>query len=415
MSVMKLTKDSMVKMHALQQRQENEQEMLIGRPDTGNYIILPTFAVDIIHLLDSGLTINQVEQEMNRRLGEPVDVLDFVNDLASEYQFVYMIDGTIVNEKAETKDHFRWISERVGNLFFNRLAYTIYLAIIISGMGIIVFTGNYFPQYSDIFIHSSLSTSLLAAILAAWFFMFLHEMAHLMAARSLGIGSRIGLSHRLFFAVAETNMSNIVLVPANKRYRAFFAGMAWDGTFFSVGVWLLFFHDLEWLSLSDNLISFLKMLNLNFLMALGFQFMFFMKTDIYYAFTTSFNCVNLLENTQLYLRKLIRTPAESEREEWDNVAPHEKRIVAVYSLFYLAGIAWAVYFFLAYYARQIIEIIMRTREEIRSYPLFSWQFLDGILVIILILVPFVIVIWSWTRSWMENRRRERHAELSKNI
>ncbi|MGE5704932.1 MAG: PqqD family protein, partial [Clostridia bacterium] len=60
---MELTTNSILEMHPLDSRLENEEEVLIGRSDISNFIILPTFAVDIIELLDSGWSIERVAQE----------------------------------------------------------------------------------------------------------------------------------------------------------------------------------------------------------------------------------------------------------------------------------------------------------------------------------------------------------------
>jgi hypothetical protein len=39
---------------------------------------------------------------------------------------------------------------------------------------------------------------------------FLHEMAHLVAARgAVGVSSRLGISHRLWYLVAETDMTGV--------------------------------------------------------------------------------------------------------------------------------------------------------------------------------------------------------------
>ncbi|MGE5705063.1 MAG: PqqD family protein [Clostridia bacterium] len=404
---MKLSAHSILKMHPLQQRKENEEEILIGRPDISNFIILPAFAVEIIEMLDGGNTIEQVEEEMEQRFGEKVDVMSFADDLINEYQFVHLLDNQVVNEKLDSKDHFSWISANTGKLLFNRTAYTVYGLIILSGIGVLIISsGKYFPVYSDIFISSSLTLSLIIAILMGWVFVFIHELAHLMSARSLGIGSRIGLSHRLFFPVAETNMSNIVLIPPQNRYRAYFAGMAWDGVFFSIGMWLLFFADRGVIPLSPAGTSFIKILNLTFLETIAFQFMFFMRTDIYYAFTTKFQCNNLLENTQLFLHKLYRSLNDTEKAVWNTISPHEKNIIRWYSLFYVGGIVWAVFFFLAYNVRQVIDFVLFTWEIMTTSSIGSWVFVDAVILIGLALLPFGVLLWSWYRT-LKNRYQER--------
>ncbi|HEU4963740.1 MAG TPA: PqqD family protein [Bacilli bacterium] len=402
----------MLKMHPLQSRKESDDEILIGRPDLSNYIILPEIGVEIIEMLDGGQSIEQVEQEMEERFGEPVDVLSFAQDLVVDYQFVHTVDGETVNPSVERKDHFPWITERVGQFFFNKIAYVIYALVFLSGLGLTIWHGSLFPVYSDIFISSSVTVSLVSAFVVGWLFLFLHELAHLMAARSLGIGSRLGLSHRLVFMVAETNMSNIVTVEPKRRHRAFLAGMAWDATFFGIGVWLQFAHDLGWFALPVTVLAVIKMINVTLLMSMAFQFMFFMQTDMYYVFAALFNCNNLLANTRLYLRKFYRKHTPEEAEEWESVAMREKKVIRWYAWFCVLGFLWAVAFFALYTLRQAIEFITRTVDEMVGHAVFSAAFLDGVLLILLTLVPFGIVVWSWIRTWNTRRaERRRRAAL----
>ncbi|WP_035319064.1 PqqD family protein [Brevibacillus laterosporus] len=395
---MKLTNTSKLRMHPLQKRQVNEEETIIGRPDKSEYIMLPTFAVEIIEMLDQGQSITQVAEEMEKRFGEPVDVRDFALDLINEYQFVYTVDGVVVNEKEIRVDHLPWISEHVGKVLFNKCTFSFSIACFLSAVTLLLVHHEYFPVFTDIFSSASLTASLLLAVVVNYLFLFIHETAHLTAVRSLGVGSRIGFSHRLFFPVAETNMSDIVLVEPNKRYTAYLAGMAGDALFFSMGVWLLYANDVGVILLSDFLLSFIKLMNLNFLMALGFQFMFFMRTDIYYVFTTFFGCNNLFDNTQLFLRKFYRKWTPDEQETWDSVDMREKKVIRWYSIFFLLGFCFALYFFFNFFLLQSIEIIRRITTDFLQYPILSWQFVDGILLLLLTLLPFGIVIWSWNRQ-----------------
>ncbi|NRQ56286.1 PqqD family protein [Brevibacillus sp. HD1.4A] len=409
---MKMTGDSVLKMHPLARRAENEEEMLIGRTDISNFIVLPVIGVEIIDLLDEGKTVNEVATIMEERLGEPVDVLDFANDLAASYQFVHTVDGEVVNESVAVVDHFSWIKEATGQFFFNRVAFCLYGCVFLAGVLLCAFTGKYIPVYSDIFVSTSVTVSVLASFVTIWMFLFFHELAHLLAARSLSIGSRIGLGHRLVFAVAETNMSNIVLVEPGRRYKAFVAGMAWDATFWGIGVILLFAHDAGWVSLLPFIQAFIRMVNVILLMALAFQFMVFMQTDVYYMLATRFRCANLLMNTRLFLKSKIRSLTQEEQEEWEYVSLHEKQVIRWYSWVYLIGSVWAIWFFVQYQLRMAIDFIAKIADEMRHASVASWQFWDGILLIILVLVPFFIVGWSWLRAY---RQRKSERERAKSL
>ena len=56
----------------------------------------------------------------------------------------------------------------------------------------------------------------------------IHELAHLLAGRRLGLASRIRLSNRFYFVVFETTLDGLVGVPRRQRYLPMLAGMGAD-------------------------------------------------------------------------------------------------------------------------------------------------------------------------------------------
>jgi hypothetical protein len=368
--------------------------------------MLPNIGVEIIDMLDSGRTIADVEQEMEERLGEPVDVLDFANDLIIEYQMVYLVDGQVVNPISEEKDHFPWITERVGNFFFNRIAFWFYGILFASGAILACIYPQYIPGYQDLFVTESLTATIGIAYVLGWVIVFVHELAHLIAARSRGIGSRFRISHRLVYVVMETRMSNLVLLPPERRYRALLAGMGWDLALLGIGIWLLWAGDMGWISLAALAVGVVKLVNLTILMRVVFQFMFFMKTDIYYVLTSKWGCNNLLENTKLYLRQRFRSLNEAEQEEWNNVDVREKRVVSWYAWLYVIGFVCVVGMFLFVTLPIAVEMITRVASSLTEHAVWSWAFLDGVVMMLITLIPFVLLLWSWNRTWQERRRQQ---------
>src|SRR4029077_17034455 len=70
--------------------------------------------------------------------------------------------------------------------------------------------------------HRTLKT--LVLILIGYTTVFVHEMGHLMAARAVGVNSRLGISSRMWVLVAETDMTGLWSVPKNQRYLPMLAG-----------------------------------------------------------------------------------------------------------------------------------------------------------------------------------------------
>lgn len=407
---MKVGKHSIIEMHELVFHKENEAEVVIGRTETRTFIVLPSIGHETIELLQRGLTIGETEHILYQKYAEPCDVSAFVEELIEDHKLVYRVDGNIVNSRVQIKEHFTWLHAKTGRIFFNPISYFIYFAILLSAAGIVFFHPAYIPSYKDFLLTPSTPLNIIFSIAAAWFFLFLHEFAHLISARSLGVNCRIGLGHRLIFPVAETDMSGIVVVPRNQRYSAFIAGMCWDIVFLSAGVWLEWLHDLQMIVMNENILHTIRLINCNLTALILFQFLFFMKTDLYYVFTNYFRCPNLLEHTFLYFKCCLISNIQL-TEQWDEVPGREKKIIYGFTWFYMVGVSVTAAVLILVQLPNLYRFLSASIAQMSKMPLLSWSFAAGILLIGLCLLPSAVLIWSWIKSirsrvhekWLERR------------
>lgn len=390
-------KNSTIEMHELAFHKENETEVIIGRTETGTFIVLPNIGHEIIEYLQQGKTIGETEQILFQKYAEPIDVTAFVDELIQDYKFVYRLDGIVVNRSEQAKEHFAWIPAKTGRIFFNPLSYFIYFAILLSAACIVVFHPKYIPSYRDFLLASSMPLNIVISIIAVWFFLFLHEFAHLIAARSLGVKCRIGLGHRLIFPVAETDMSGIVLVSSNKRYGAYTAGMCWDIVFLSTGIWLEWLHDLNLIVIRESVLDTIRLINCQLTALILFQFLFFMKTDLYYVFTNFFRCPNLLEHTFLYFKRFFIKNTDL-TEQWDEIPLREKIIIYGFSWFYMVGVLFTSALLILFQIPNLYKFLTDSIVQISRTSLLSWSFAAGITLIIICMLPNAILIWSWLKS-----------------
>ncbi|MEN2767505.1 PqqD family protein [Ornithinibacillus xuwenensis] len=394
-----INEESILELHPLSSRPEGDEEILIGRMDTGDYIVLPSVARIVIDELNSGKTIREADQSIEEKLGEKVDVSSFIEDVLQEYGFIYKIDGNIISDRVSNKRIFPFFTDGVSKFFFNRYTLSGFLICFVIAILICILNHTYVPVYSDIFFSESYTTSLIGTTIASWTFLFLHEIAHLMAARSSGMDSRFSISHRLVFLVVETDMSNIVLLDKRYRYKALLAGLALDGFFLGIGIFIISLNDWFSFGFPVYLTGIIRMLNVVLVLRMAFQFLFFMKTDIYYVFTNLFNCRNLLHNTRLYVYQIIPKLKTRLEEEWKLVDEHEKKIVKWYAYFFILGSVLAVYLFAMYILPQTFTIISGTIQNITKYSITTAPFWDGIILIVMMLIPLVLLCYSWLRSY----------------
>jgi hypothetical protein len=399
-----VNRESIIKMHPLQFRKENEEETMVGRSDIGDFIIVPNIAIEIIELLDSGKNITEVEQIIERKTGTYVDVLSFADTLTNEYKFVHMLDGKETNPKVVKKVYSSKITKEIGRLFFNPVTYFIYFILIVSSLYLIASNSQYRPNITDLFMFDSITYSILILFITRILFGYLHEIGHLLAARANGINSHIQLSHRMFFLTFETDMSSIFLVDPQKRYVPFLAGIIWDLNVMAIGTWVLFMQEVGFIPHSVLLISIIKIINISIIFGLIFQFLFFMNTDLYYVFTTFLNCKNLIHNTHIYFHQFYRELKSKEKEEWKNIYAHEKKVTKWFAWFYIFGVIFIIWFVL-FQIKIVVNIVLIEFQQFLVSPLWSMDFFNGILLIFLLVIPFGALIWSWNRSFFVRKQK----------
>jgi len=131
---------------------------------------------------------------------------------------------------------------------------------------------NVFFSPSFVVVQVVLALAQLPAVL--W-----HEWFHVLAARRLGLPSRLGIGRRLYFVVFETELNGLLGVPRRHRYLPLLAGMLADVLIFS-GLTLAAAVDLnDGLSWVGRLCLALAY---TVLLRLAWQFYVFLRTDLYY-------------------------------------------------------------------------------------------------------------------------------------
>jgi putative peptide zinc metalloprotease protein len=228
----------------------------------------------------------------------------------------------------------------------------------------------------------------------------LHEMAHLVAARAVGVASRFGISHRLWFLVAETDMSGLWTVPREKRYLPILAGPLADATSASLLIFSLFGFRHGWWALPDSVQTVARALLLIFLLSLLWQCFLFVRTDLYYVVSNFFGCKNLLGDTEALLRstlgRLLPILPPSPRPA---IPDRELRVVKLYLGVWFLGRAVALSALVFIYIPLVYKYFTTIAVTFAAgYRASHYAFLDALVAITLVLAPLVAGWWLWLRS-----------------
>ena len=148
------------------------------------------------------------------------------------------------------------------------------------------------PSYHDLFFTHYMTVLELVTFLGQFPLILLHELAHALAGRRLGLRTRLSIDRRMYYVVFVTEMDGLVTVPRRKRYVPMLAGMLTDLLVLAV---LILVADVT--RRPDGALSLAGDVALAFaymtLLRLAWQFFFYLQTDLYFVIVTVLGCVDL--------------------------------------------------------------------------------------------------------------------------
>lgn len=268
-----------------------------------NYLVSKD-VIDVIELIKKYSTINNVLK--NNKSFDKDFLIKIINLLVS-IDYVKSI-GKInfkINEHIEKKQKKKIITEKIASIFFSSPIKIFLIILFLLTTFIIASNEGYIPNYKDYFFTDNYLICILVLFVYGWFSVFKHEIAHFLAARSRNILSKLSLDTRLIFLVTETTFKGIYTIKENKRYRLYLAGIFADFIFMASFIMLLFLNDSQIIYFSEGFYALLKSFILIEFLGILWQFLFFVKTDLYYCIADFFDKENLLEDTKKYYSNIF--------------------------------------------------------------------------------------------------------------
>ena len=267
-----------------------------------NYIVNKD-VIDVIGLIKKYTTINNVLKN-NKNFKK--DFLIKVVNLLIPINCIKSIGK--INFKSENSDKVKKkniVIDKIASIFFSTPVKIFLIVLFITTAFIIVSNEKYIPNYKDYFFTDDYLICVIVAFVYGWFSAFKHEFAHFLAARSRKILSKLSIDTRGVFLVTETTFNGIYKIKEEKRYRLYLAGIFADFIFMSVFIILLFLNDSQVIYFSEGLYALFKSFILIEFLGILWQFLFFMKTDLYYFIADFFDKENLLQDTKEYYSNIF--------------------------------------------------------------------------------------------------------------
>lgn len=259
----------------------------------------------IIKLLQKYKTIEKISQNTSyytkKEILERIDIflsIDIIKQ-AGRVKFKYA--------KKINKYNFHFISKNLASKFFSLPAKTMLILVVTTSLLIISSDINkYFPKYEDFFFSSNYLLCIITSFIYCWMSIFRHEFFHFLAARSRNIPTTFSLSSRANFLVAQTEFENIYTIKEKNRFRLYLSGVFSDLLFFGIFIILLFLSNNNILNISKEFHLLIQTFALLELLGIIWQFLLFMKTDIYLFLSDLLDKETLMEDSKEYFKNIFK-------------------------------------------------------------------------------------------------------------
>jgi putative peptide zinc metalloprotease protein len=328
----------------LSMRRDGE-DWIVGRVETGDFILVPPIAYRILLLLSGQHTVGEAHAIVHDETAEDVDIVAFVQELTS-LGFIEAISGHSLGQAPGPAPSLPWLKPQHARWLLHPLTAFAFVAIIFAAAGYLISYPKLMPAYHSL-VWSRYGAAILAGnAVAVWTLILLHELAHLATARAAGVPARFSLGTRLQFLAAQTDVTGVRVQPRRIRLTVYLAGIAANMAVASIGIIVEATAASAPGELLNRILA--AVVTLSVLSAVP-EFLIFMRTDIYFVLQDLAGCANLYRDGTQYLRYLLRriwcvvAPGITRPADPSSDLPQrERRIVRLYAVLLVAGTAVCV-------------------------------------------------------------------------
>ena len=388
--------DAPIQFHRLSFVPEHEDEVLVGRPDNESFAVFDTEDAALLQRMVEGMPPDEAADWYQTTYGQAVDMPDLLLTLT---------DLGFIRGEGESGTDARAVRlQWLGRIAFSKPALGVLIVVTACWLYVICTHPYIAPHPSQVFFTNSILLVQLAVVFLQVPWIALHEGAHVLSGRRLGLPSRLGVGTRLYFVVFETRMNGLLTVPRRKRYTPILAGIAVD--IFVISALGLIAFLLTGPGASEPLAArILLAMAFPILIRLGYQFLLFLQTDIYFVVTTALGCHDLHTASRTLVwnriwRSLRRPERLADEDQWTE---RDLRMARWYAPSFAVGAVVLIVLGIVVAIPIMGRVLHLLVQGISSGP-GNIQFWDGVLFAALNLAQFVFLGVMAMRRWTHARR-----------
>jgi len=365
-----------------------DEEYIVGRKDVGEYINVPSVAIEAIELLKKGYRIIDAEDKLSQKYNEEIGVLDFI-DTCKEVGFLKEIDNKVIEEESTNKveDQLSFITPKIAKFFFNKYSWMAYFAMFIYSLGIYLMVPSTVPRIRDFLFHDSMTVVVVVGLISMWGLIYIHELGHLIASRAHNTESKVKFGRSGMYLVIETIIPNIWTTDKKARNEIFLAGLAFNSIMLSLTLTLVALSESGVISIGAGLTDYLRFICIINVWSFITQPLIFTKSDLYYLLNNQLNCSDLHGNTALYIKQKF-LKKNGEHNYLNQLSEQEQRFIKRYSIVYVVGQIFS-FVVAVLYTLFTIWVFMYYSEILSSFAITKLKFWDSVFGVGYLLTPII--------------------------
>ncbi|MBT2726699.1 hypothetical protein J7E63_07080 [Bacillus sp. ISL-75] len=394
---MRLTLDSILSLVPINVHRD-KKNYIVEDNASGDFYEMPVVCIEAIKMINNGLKLEEIEKFLIEKYpNEEIDLINFAEQLL-ELKLVAKINGANIDSEIKKEKNislgFLWISPKIGNFFFNKYSYPLYIVLFVLNILLFIMNPTLFPQHEDIFVFDVMVLNVFLWMTFTFLLVLIHEFGHILAMRAHNLPTKVNVGHRLFFVVLETDMSSVWKLAPKDRNILFLAGICFDT--------VLLFMALIYLFMFPNgpelVIGLMSLAVFDIVLRIIFQCCFYMKTDLYFVFENMSGCYNLMENALQTILK--RLPFLKIKMQEDVVFSGERKTIFIYSIFYLLGIAVTIALYSIYYIPEVSHAGKQLLPGFVKGPT-SLAFWDAVVFSLQVSIFLLLLLYSWRKKYTQ--------------
>jgi putative peptide zinc metalloprotease protein len=360
---------------------------VLGSQRSPDFVAVPDIGGRVVLWLQDGTSVAECGRRAAELAGEPVDVAGFLDGLA-QAGLLTADDGARGGQPVPV-DVAAW-KRALGRVLFGPAG--------LAGQGLLAATAvvamislpQVRPTYADAIATTVPLVSIVIISVLGTALGLAHEFAHVLAAWAAGVASRVSIGRRIIAIVYQTDLTRLWSVPRRSRIVPLLAGLVFDGATIGVLVVLeLTVHGAP--PLVTHLIRTAVFLNVS---AIAFQFLIFMRTDVYALFVLATGCKHLWDTKGAIARKAIGRATAEDLALLAATGRRETFWAKIFLCLYVPGILFTTWYFAVFAVPALSKIIATSLDAVVASGPWSAVGAAGAIAFTLAVASTAYVLWG---------------------